>query len=105
MSKPPMRPAEFEKELAKDVEIALAEDMRVFKQKFATIELSLQQVNVTIQQQSDRVIEEVLAGIHAGPYEQIMDKVPVSPVHEIPFMLTVPRFRICTMYGRRCYGP
>lgn len=67
--------AEFEKELGKDVESVLVENTKAFDQKFRAMEASLQEVNVTIQRQSDRVIEEVLAGIHAGPHERILDKV------------------------------
>jgi hypothetical protein len=66
---------ELEKELRKDVETILAENTKAFDQKFGAIELSLREVHVTIQRQSDRVIEEVLAGMHAGPHERIKDKV------------------------------
>ena len=75
MQNPSMTLAEFEKELGKDVEGVLAENAKAFEQKFGVIELSLREVNVTIQRQSDRVIEEVLAGLHAGPHERIIDKV------------------------------
>lgn len=67
--------ADFERELGKDVESVLSENAKVFEQKFGVIEMSLREVNVTIQRQSDRVIEEVLAGLHAGPHERIIDKV------------------------------
>jgi hypothetical protein len=66
---------ELEKELRKDVETILAENTKAFDQKFGAIELSLREVHVTIQRQSDRVIEEVLAGMNAGPHERIKDKV------------------------------
>ena len=67
--------AEFEKELGKDVDTVLAENTKAFDQKFGAMEAALREVNVTIQRQSDRVIEEVLAGMHAGPHERILDKV------------------------------
>ena len=72
---PSMTVTEFEKELGKDVETVLAENTKAFEQKFGAIEVSLREVNVTIQRQSDRVIEEVLAEMHAGPHERILDKV------------------------------
>ena len=68
--------AEFEKELGKDVDAVLADNTKAFEQKFGAMEASLREVQVTIQRQSDRVIEEVLAGMHAGPHERILDKVP-----------------------------
>lgn len=74
MPMPPMALAEFEKELAKDVETVLAENTKAFDQKFGAIELSLREVNVTIQRHSDRVVG-ALAGIHAGPHDRIVDKV------------------------------
>jgi hypothetical protein len=55
---------ELEKELLKDVETILAENTKAFDQKFEIR-----------QRQSDRVIEEVLAGMNAGPHERIKDKV------------------------------
>ena len=67
--------AEFEKELGKDVDTVLAENTKGFEQKFGAMEASLREVTVTVQRQSDRVIEEVLAGMHAGPHERILDKV------------------------------
>jgi hypothetical protein len=74
--------AEFEKELGKDVESVLAENTKVFEQKFGALEMSLREVNVTVQRQSDRVIEELLAGMSAGPHERIIDKVRVSCASE-----------------------
>jgi hypothetical protein len=73
--KPSITLAEFEKELGKDVESVLAENTKAFEQKFGVIETKLQEVNVTITRQSDRVIKEVLDGMHAGPHERIVDKV------------------------------
>ena len=67
--------AEFKKELAKDVETVLAENTKVFEQKFGDIQLSLREVNMTIKRHSDRVIG-ALAGMHAGPHDRIIDKVP-----------------------------
>jgi len=69
--------SELEKEILKDVDAILAENTGAFERKFGAIELSLKEVNVTIQRQSDRVISEVLAGMHAGPHERIKDRVGV----------------------------
>jgi hypothetical protein len=66
---------EFKHELSQDIDTVLAENSKLFEQKFAAMELSLKEVTVTIQRQSDRVIEEILAGVNAGPYEHIRDKV------------------------------
>jgi hypothetical protein len=66
---------EFKHELDQDVEVVLAENSKHFEQKFAAMELSLKEVTVTIQRQSDRVIEEILAGVNAGPHERIVDRV------------------------------
>ena len=66
--------AEFQEELAKDVETVLAENTKAFEQKFGKIELSLREVNVTIQRHSDRVVG-ALVGMHAGPHDRIIDKV------------------------------
>jgi hypothetical protein len=71
----PLTVPELEKELRKDVETILAENTKAFDQKFETLELSLKEVHVTIRHQSDRVIEEVLAGVNAGPHERIKDRV------------------------------
>ena len=71
--------AEAEKEIRKDVDTILAENTTAFERKFGAIELSLREVNVTIQRQSDRVISTVLAGMQAGPHERIIDKV-CSPI-------------------------
>lgn len=67
--------AEVDKEIRKDVDTILEENTQAFERKFGAIELSLREVNVTIERQSDRVISTVLAGIHAGPHERIKDKV------------------------------
>jgi hypothetical protein len=96
---------EFEKELGKDVDSVLAENTKAFEQKFGAMELSLREVNVTVQRQSDRVIKEVLAGMHSGPHERVLDKVLGIARCEIGFMLTVLRFRIYIIYGKRWYGP
>jgi len=66
---------EFKHELSLDIDTVLAENSKLFEQKFAAMELSLKEVTVTIQRQSDRVIEEILAGVNAGPHEHIRDKV------------------------------
>jgi hypothetical protein len=66
---------EFKHELRQDVETILGENSKLFEQKFAAMQLSLTEIKVTIQHQSDRVIEEILAGVNAGPYERILDKV------------------------------
>ena len=70
-----LTPAELKKEISKDVDTVLEENTEAFDRKFGAIELSLREVNVTIQRQSDRVISEVLAGMQAGPHERIKDKV------------------------------
>ena len=70
-----LTPAELMKEARKDVDTVLTENTGAFERKFGAIELSLKEVNVTIQRQSDRVISEVLAGMQAGPHERIKDKV------------------------------
>lgn len=67
--------AEFKHELSQDIDTVLAENSKLFEQKFSAMELSLKEVTVTIQRQSDRVIEEILAGVSAGPHEHIRDKV------------------------------
>ena len=66
---------ELEKEIRKDVDTVLAENTEEFERMFATIESSLKELDVTIKRQSDRVISEILAGIHAGPHERIKDRV------------------------------
>ena len=66
---------DLEREIRKDVDTILQENTGAFDRKFGAIELSLREVNVTIQRQSDRVISEVLAGMQAGPHERIKDKV------------------------------
>ena len=66
---------ELEKEIRRDVDSILAENTETFERMFGAIELSLKELNVTMQRQSDRVISEVLAGMHAGPHERIKDKV------------------------------
>ena len=73
-----MTPAELKKEISKDVDTVLEENTGAFDRKFGAIELSLREVNKTIQWQSDRVISEVLAGMHAGPHERIKDKVCIT---------------------------
>lgn len=65
-------------ELSQDIDAVLAENSKHFDQKFAAMELSLKEVTITIQRQSDRVIEEILAGVHAGPHEHIRDKVRLT---------------------------
>ena len=67
--------AQAEKEIRRDVDTVLEENTRTFERKFGAIELSLREVNVTIERQSDRVISTVLAGMHAGPHERIKDQV------------------------------
>ena len=67
--------AEFEQELAKDVKTVLEENRKSFEKTFKEFESLLKETKETVRHESDRVIEEVLAGIHAGPHEQIIDKV------------------------------
>ena len=66
---------ELKHELNQDIDTVLAENSKLFEQKFAAMELSLKEVKETVRRQSDRVIEEILAGVSAGPHEQIRDKV------------------------------
>lgn len=66
---------ELKHELNQDIDTVLAENSKLFEQKFSAMELSLKEVKETIQRQSDRVIGEILAGVNAGPYELIRDKV------------------------------
>lgn len=66
---------ELKHELNQDVDTVLAENSKLFEQKFAAMELSLKEVTETIERQSDRVIDEILAGVNAGPHERIRDKV------------------------------
>lgn len=66
---------EFKHELSQDIDGVLAENSKLFEQKFSAMELSLKEITVTVQRQSDRVIEEILAGVSAGPHEHIRDKV------------------------------
>ena len=89
---------ELKRELRKDVDTILAEELRAFERKFGAMELSLREVNVTIQHQSDRVISEVLAGMQ-GPYERIKDMVRTPGLQKTP--LLIPRCRICTTYGKK----
>ena len=72
-AQPTLTLPELEKEIRKDVETVLAENTGAFDRKFRAIELSLREVNQTIQ--NDRVISEVLAGMQSGPHERIKDKV------------------------------
>jgi len=66
---------EFKHELNQDINTVLTENNKLFEQKFAAMEFSLKEVTATVQRQSDRVIEEILSGFNAGPYERIRDKV------------------------------
>jgi len=70
-----LTPTKLEHEIRKEVDAVLTEDTGAFERKFGAIELSLKEVNTTIQRQSDRVISEVLASMRAGPHERIKDKV------------------------------
>jgi hypothetical protein len=70
-----LTPAELKSEIRKEVDTVLTEDTGAFERKLRDIEVYLKEVNVTIQRQSDRVISEVLAGMHTGPHERIKDKV------------------------------
>ena len=67
--------AEFEQELAKDVRTILEENKKQFDRRFEEFDLSLQEAKVTRRRESDRVIQEVSARMHAGSHEQIIDKV------------------------------
>lgn len=69
---------EFKYELNQDIDTVLAENSKLFEQKFSAMELSLKEITVTVQRQSDRVIEEILAGVNAGPHEHIRDKVRLT---------------------------
>ena len=72
---PALTVPELEKEIRRDVDSILAENTETFERMFGAIELSLKELNVTMQRQSDRVISEVLAGMQAGPHERIIDRV------------------------------
>ncbi len=74
-AQPTLTIQDLEKEIRKDVETILVENTGAFDRKFGAIELSLREVNKTIERQSDRVISEVLAGMQSGPHERIKDKV------------------------------
>ena len=67
--------AEFEQELAKDVKTVLEENRKSFEKTFKEFESLPKETKETVRHESDRVIEEVLAGIHAGLHEQTIDKV------------------------------
>ena len=66
---------EFEQELEKNVPTVLEENRKAFEKRFEEFKLSLRETKETILRESDRVIQEVSATIHAGPHEQIIDKV------------------------------
>ena len=66
---------EFEQELEKNVQTVLEENRKAFEKRFEEFKLLLQETKGTIRHESDRVIQEVSARIHAGPHEQIIDKV------------------------------
>jgi len=78
-TQPSLTLVEATKEIRKAVDTILAEDYPAFERKFGAIELSLKEMDATIQRQSDRVISTVLAGMQAGPHERIKDKVR-SPI-------------------------
>jgi hypothetical protein len=75
---------ELKHELNQDIDTVLAENSKLFEQKFAAMELSFKEVTETIQRQSDRVIDEILAGVSAGPHEHIRDKVCPVLISVIP---------------------
>ena len=89
-TRPSLTLAEAEKEIRRDVDTILEENTRAFERKFGAIELSLREVNVTIQRQSDRIISTVLAGMHTGPHERIKDKVRSSGVLDVDFIKQFP---------------
>ena len=66
---------EFEQELEKNVKTVLEENKKAFEMRFEEFKLLLQETKGTIRHESDRVIQEVSARIHAGPHEQIIDMV------------------------------
>ena len=67
--------ADFEQELEKNVKTVLEENRKAFNKRFEEFKLLLLETKGTIRHESDRVIQEVSATIHAGPHEQIIDKV------------------------------
>ena len=67
--------AELKHELSQDIDTVLAENSKLFEQKFSAMELSLKETTKMVERQSDRVIEEILAGVSGGPHEHIRDKV------------------------------
>ncbi|KAJ7499168.1 hypothetical protein FB451DRAFT_28305 [Mycena latifolia] len=66
--------ADFKRDLAKDIDDILAENSKMFEQKFDAIELSLRDVKLTVQRESDRVVGEIIANLNAGPHERIIDR-------------------------------
>ena len=91
----------FEKELAKDVETILAENTKAFEQKLGVIGLSLREVKVTIQRQSDREIE-VLTGPgkrKRSPGKTHLDTVPRFPYSSPPFSRASTMSTMSTSYS------
>ncbi|KAF8650371.1 hypothetical protein AX16_005267 [Volvariella volvacea WC 439] len=66
--------SEFRKDVEKEVDDILKEGSTIFDRKFEAIRISLQEVKVTVQREGDRVVEEIVANIHAGPHERIKDR-------------------------------
>lgn len=69
---------DFRRELNKDVDTILAENSKIFDQRFGAIESQLNEVKGTIVRVGDRVIEEIMARISLGPHERIVDMVGMS---------------------------
>ncbi|KAJ7291238.1 hypothetical protein C8J57DRAFT_1704891, partial [Mycena rebaudengoi] len=66
--------SDFKRDLAKDIDEILAENSRMFEQKFGAIELSLRDVKLTVVREGDRVVSEILANLDAGPHSRIIDR-------------------------------
>ncbi|KAJ7181386.1 hypothetical protein C8R43DRAFT_1170245 [Mycena crocata] len=60
--------SDFKRELSKDIDEILAENNKIFEQKFGAIELSLRDVKITIQREGDRVVGEILANLNTDPH-------------------------------------
>jgi len=71
----PLDLPKLRKEVNKEVDTILAENSKIFEQRFEAVAISVKEVKGTIIRESDRVIETILAGIGKGPHERILDKV------------------------------
>jgi len=65
----------FKKEVEEEIEDILGQNNRLFEERFGAIAMSLRDVKETVRHEGDRVVDEILANINAGPQERICDKV------------------------------